>query len=75
MRRLCSHSPLSKSPATLLICGAALWCGAVRAEPPWKSFLGEKPPELVFEAEWWINTEPLTLEELRGKVVWLQYHF
>lgn len=75
MRRLGPRSPLTIALATMLLCGAAPPCAPARAEPPMKSFLGERPPELVFEAECWINTEPLTLEKLRGKVVWLQYHF
>ena len=60
--------------ALALLLGGA-WPCALRGEERMKSFLGERPPELVFESEWWINTEPLTLEKLRGKVVWLQYHF
>lgn len=61
--------------ALALLFGAALACAGARGEERMKSFLGERPPELIFESEWWINTEPLTLEKLRGKVVWLQYHF
>ena len=40
------------------------------------SYLGETPPELVSEKDQWIGaSEPLTLTELKGKVVWLHFNF
>jgi hypothetical protein len=40
------------------------------------SYLGQVPPELSSEAEHWLSGgERITLAQLRGKVVWLQYHF
>jgi len=42
----------------------------------YNSYLGQVPPELTSEAEHWLSTgEKVTLAQLRGKVVWLQYHF
>jgi len=41
-----------------------------------KSFLGEKPPEIVGEQSHWLGPPPYTrLEQLHGKVVWLQFNF
>ena len=41
-----------------------------------KSFLGETPPEIVSEPAHWFATPPFTkLEQLHGKVVWLQFNF
>ena len=40
------------------------------------SYLGKPPPEIVSEPQHWIGApEPLTLEKLRGKVVWLHFNF
>ncbi len=40
------------------------------------SYLGKAPPEIVSEAGHWIGaSEPLTLEKLKGKVVWLTFNF
>jgi hypothetical protein len=50
-------------------------------EPPTKallrkSFLGETPPEIVSEQAHWLAPPPYTrLEQLHGKVVWLQFNF
>ena len=41
-----------------------------------KSFLKRRPPELQTTAEQWVNQKgTLTLEKLRGKVVWLEFNF
>ena len=41
-----------------------------------KSFLGETPPEIVSEKAHWLGPPPYTrLEQLHGKVVWLQFNF
>ena len=41
-----------------------------------KSFLGEKPPEIVSGKGQWLSEPPFTkLEQLRGHVVWLQFNF
>ncbi len=40
------------------------------------SYLGKSPPEIVSESHHWIGTPaPLTLEKLKGKVVWLHFNF
>lgn len=41
-----------------------------------RSFLNERPPELKSAEEHWLGwPRKLTLENLRGKVVWLQFNF
>ena len=41
-----------------------------------RSFLGKKPVELETEANHWVNSEDkLTLQQLHGKVVWLEFNF
>ena len=41
-----------------------------------KSFLGETPPEIVSDKAHWLAPPPFTkLEQLHGKVVWLQFNF
>jgi thiol-disulfide isomerase/thioredoxin len=42
------------------------------AQHPEDAFVGQKAPELK-SSETWINTAPLTLEGLRGKVVLLEF--
>jgi hypothetical protein len=40
------------------------------------SYLGKAPPELVAEKSHWLGTvPPVTLAELKGRVVWLQFNF
>lgn len=60
----------------------AIWAGLAalgkaQEEPLFSnSYKGKAPPELVSEAGAWINaSEPLRLEKLRGKVVWLEFSF
>ena len=41
-----------------------------------KSFLSQTPPEIVSEQAHWLAPPPFTrLEQLHGKVVWLQFNF
>lgn len=41
-----------------------------------RSYIGETPPELMSDAEDWIGAGvPLSLADLRGKVVWLQFNY
>ena len=51
--------------------------GSFQEEPEeksWKSFLGSAPPEISIPKEKWINVdEPVTIEKLKGKVVWLEF--
>jgi thiol-disulfide isomerase/thioredoxin len=39
------------------------------------SFLGKAPPEIAGEKDQWLNSEPLTLAKLKGKVVWIEFGF
>jgi hypothetical protein len=40
------------------------------------SYLGKQPPELVSTQAHWLGWhERVTLEKLKGKVVWLQFNF
>ena len=39
------------------------------------SYLGKAPPELAAAKEQWLNSEPLTLAGLKGKVVWIEFGF
>lgn len=40
------------------------------------SYLGERPPELQSERKHWLGWETqVTLKELQGKVIWLQFNF
>ena len=40
-----------------------------------KDLEGEVPPALDSMATTWLNTDPLTLSSLRGKVVYLEFGF
>ena len=56
--------------------GAALLAGLLLQEGGANSYLGKAPPELVSKPEQWFNPPPaITLEKLRGKVVWLEFGF
>ena len=70
--------------ASLALCALAPFLAA--AEPPSddspakallrKSFLGQTPPEIVSVKAHWLGPPPYTkLEQLHGKVVWLQFNF
>ena len=39
------------------------------------SYLGKAPPELIGDKEQWLNSEPLSLAKLKGKVVWIEFGF
>ncbi|MBI3856463.1 MAG: redoxin domain-containing protein [Planctomycetes bacterium] len=56
---------------------AALLAGLLAAQDQnlGNSYLGKAPPELASEKEQWLNSEPLKLEKLRGRVVWLEFGF
>lgn len=65
-----------------LLAALSMLCCTVQslAEPAkggyYESYLNRVPPELVSETSHWVNTNhPLTLANLRGKVVWLQFNF
>ena len=50
---------------------AIVWCVPAEAQHPDDLFVGQNAPEL--KTSEWINSEPMTLEELRGKVVLLDF--
>jgi hypothetical protein len=63
-----------------LVAAALLWagcgCDAQPASFYSKSFQGQVPPELTSTRGRWLNTDgELTLESLRGRVVWLEFSF
>lgn len=42
----------------------------------YQSFLGQTPPELQAEAQHWLGWDRrVSLADLRGQVVWLQFNF
>ncbi|MBB75334.1 MAG: hypothetical protein CMJ75_12565 [Planctomycetaceae bacterium] len=44
--------------------------------PYYYSQLGERPPELLSRDSHWLNaTRKMTLTQLKGQVVWLQFNF
>jgi hypothetical protein len=51
--------------------------GKEKKEPKYfNSYLGKAPPKLTIGDKDWINTKtPLTLEGLKGKVVWLEFSY
>jgi thiol-disulfide isomerase/thioredoxin len=55
---------------------AALLVGLLLQDGGANSYLGKTPPELVSRKDQWLNApEAITLEKLRGKVVWLEFGF
>ena len=55
-----------------LILAVLLTSSVAWAQHPEDAFVGQKAPELK-SSETWINTAPLKLEELRGKVVLIDF--
>src|SRR6476619_6768061 len=41
------------------------------ADPAWAKLIGQRPPEWRLES--WLNSKPLTLSDLRGKVVLVRW--
>jgi hypothetical protein len=59
-----------------LVTMLALAPACAQDEKNFNSYKGKAPPELASEKEHWINSaEALSLEKLKGKVVWLEYSF
>ena len=49
---------------------------AEKRRPYFTSQLGRRPPELVSRDEHWINAKKkLTLRQLHGQVIWLEFNF
>jgi thiol-disulfide isomerase/thioredoxin len=58
------------------IVAAALGALLAQDDKLGNSYLGKAPPELVNEKAKWLNAAaPLTLDKLRGKVVWVEFGF
>src|SRR4030095_1071306 len=55
-----------------LLCVAVLFTSVALAQHEEDAFVGQKAPELK-TLPLWLNSAPLTLESLRGKVVLLQF--
>lgn len=48
---------------------------AFAQDDSFKSFKGKQPPEITIPDTGWINSKPLKLEALKGRVVWLEFSF
>ena len=58
----------------LLACSLVATAAAQRFNH--NSYLGKAPPELVSQRHHWLGWgEMVTLDELKGEVVWLQFNF
>lgn len=58
------------------IAAALLFLAGAQDQNLGNSYLGKAPPELTNEGATWLNVPaPLTLEKLRGKVVWIEFGF
>jgi hypothetical protein len=62
-------------PILLSLLSLAGSATAQHASPLRKPLVGKKPPELVADKEQWLAGQPVTLQSLRGRVVWLQFNF
>src|SRR5688572_16402962 len=63
---------LTKLPLSILVTAFVVLTGVAAAQHPEDAFSGQKAPELK-ESPVWINSGPLKLEGLRGKVVLLSF--
>jgi peroxiredoxin len=68
MRLLRGHANVAVALAVLLLHAA---CSRVEANRTVESLVGTKPPE--WQADRWMNTPPLRLSQLRGKVVLVRW--
>ena len=66
VRRRCCIASLVLALITLAGCGPG-------GSSYFNSYQGKAPPELGNGS--WINSDGLTLAELKGKVVWLEFSF
>src|SRR5262245_9100065 len=64
--------PMLIRTTLVALCTAVLFTTVVIAQHEDDIFVGQKAPDLK-KLPVWINTAPLTLESLRGKVVLLQF--
>lgn len=67
---------MSHTLAGAILLGAVAVALAQDDKPYYNSYKDKTPPELVSEKEHWLNAkQPLSLEKLRGRVVWLEFSF
>ena len=64
--------PMLIRTTLLALLAAVLFTSVAIAQHEEDAFVGQKAPELK-KLPLWLNTQPLTLESLRGKVVLLQF--
>jgi thiol-disulfide isomerase/thioredoxin len=64
--------PMLKRTILVLLCVAAVFSSVAIAQHEEDAFVGQKAPEFK-KLPLWINSTPLTLQSLRGKVVLLQF--
>jgi len=58
------------------IVAALLFLAGAQEQNLGNSYLGKAPPEFANEGARWLNVAgPLTLEKLKGKVVWIEFGF
>ncbi len=61
---------------SLLLIGFCVGCfNPFGGAPTHNSYLNQVPPELPTDSPWINSLEPLTLDALRGQVVWLEFSF
>lgn len=56
-----------------LVLALLLTSGVANAQHPEDAFVGQKAPELKSETDMWLNSAPLKLEDLKGKVVLVEF--
>jgi len=54
---------------------AVVALAALAQDDTFTSFKGKKPPEITIPDTGWINSKPLKLDALKGRVVWLEFSF
>jgi thiol-disulfide isomerase/thioredoxin len=58
------------------IVAALFFLAAAQEQNLGNSYMGKTPPELTNEGAKWLNVvEPLALEKLRGRAVWIEFGF
>jgi hypothetical protein len=67
-------------PTFIAVCGPVLACAffttGFAQTYNHNSYVGKEPPELVSRTEHWLGWhEKVTLSDLKGRVVWLQFNF
>lgn len=71
---------MASRPALPTVCGLWLACSFFTTAAAQKfnhnSYVGKEPPELTSRKDHWLGWQVLvTLNDLKGRVVWLQFNF